>query len=118
MKQTKRHIAVFVTAPDGIVARQLARAAVEARCCACAQVLPEIESHYWWEGKIESGREVLIIFKTTKIRLPALEALIRREHPYKVPQIVALPISSGSSSYLAWLDEETRQRKPASASTR
>ena len=56
---------------------------------------------------MESSSEVLIIFKTTKVRLADLEALIRREHPYEVPQIVALPISSGGADYLQWLDQET-----------
>ena len=81
MKATRRHLSVLVTAPDGEVARQIARAAVETRCCACAQILPGIESHYWWQGKMESSSEVLIIFKTTKVRLADLEALIRREPP-------------------------------------
>ncbi|HTI68714.1 MAG TPA: divalent-cation tolerance protein CutA [Candidatus Limnocylindria bacterium] len=108
MKTTSRHFAVFVTCPDVETARRLAMMGLEATLCACAQILPAIESHYWWQGKREQSREILVIFKTTKARLPALEKAIKKGHPYEVPQIVVLPIASGSASYLAWLDSETK----------
>ena len=64
---------VLVTAPDMKTARRLARAALDARLVACANLLPKIESHYWWQEKIDSSAEVLVIFKTSKTKLDALE---------------------------------------------
>ena len=76
MSRTQKFAIALVTAPDMKVARSLASAALKARLVACANLLPGIESHYWWEGKIETGSEALILFKTKTERLPALEKLI------------------------------------------
>ena len=65
---------------------------------------------------MEASSEVLVIFKTTKVRLTELEALIRREHPYEVPQIVALPIYSAGADYLEWMDQETHRQTRKGAS--
>ena len=96
---------VLVTAPDVKSARKLARAALEARLIACANLVPRIESHYWWQGKIEAGAEVLLMMKTTTPRLRALEKLIHAKHPYDTPEFIVLPISRGSRRYLDWVQE-------------
>jgi periplasmic divalent cation tolerance protein len=95
--------AVIVTAPDAKTARGLAKAALNARLVACANLVPEIESHYWWRGRLESSGEVLILFKTTKAKLKALEKLIVTKHPYETPEFIVLPITAGNERYLAWL---------------
>ena len=94
---------VLVTAPDLKVARHLAREALRARLVACANLIPKIESHYWWQGQVESGAEVLLLFKTTKARLAALEKFILAEHPYDTPEFVVLPLTSGARRYLDWI---------------
>ena len=93
---------VWVTAPDLKVARRLARAALDARLVACANLVPNLQSHYWWQGKLESAREVLILFKTTTRRLAALEKLVLALHPYDTPEFVALPVRQVNQRYLAW----------------
>jgi len=108
MAATRGHFVVLVTAPDLKTARRLARAALTARLAACANLVPKIESHYWWQGKLESGAEVLIIFKTTRARLAALEWLILAEHPYDTAEFVALPITNGSARYLAWVGDSVK----------
>lgn len=95
----------LVTAPDMKTARKLARAALEARLIACANLVPRIESHYWWQGKMERGAEVLLILKTTATKLPRLEKLILAEHPYDTPEFIILPLTGGNRRYLAWLSE-------------
>ena len=101
---TSRHARlVLVTAPDLKTGRKLAQAALEKRLVACANILPRLESHYWWQGKLESSPECLILFKTTTQRLPALERLILDRHPYETPEFVVIPILGGSSAYLNWL---------------
>jgi periplasmic divalent cation tolerance protein len=102
---------VLVTAPDLKTARKLARAALQARLIACANLVPGIESHYWWQEKIERGAEVLLILKTTRKALAALEKLILAQHPYDTPEFVVLPISQGNRRYLNWLSRSC-QAKP------
>ena len=96
---------MLVTAPDLKTARKLARAALEARLIACANLVPKIESHYWWQGKNMSGAEVLMLLKTTTARLAALEKLIVSMHPYDTPEFLVLPISRGNKRYLDWVAE-------------
>jgi len=103
MKLTGRFAVVLVTVPDVKTARTLARAALEARLIACANLMPRIESHYWWLGRIEAGAEVLLVMKTTTARLAALEKLIVATHPYDTPEFVVLPISRGNKRYLDWV---------------
>ncbi len=99
------HVVVLVTAPDLKVARKLARAALKAGLIACANLIPKIESHYRWRGSIESSGEALLILKTTRPRLAALEKLVTTQHPYNTPEFLVLPIASGSRRYLKWLTD-------------
>jgi periplasmic divalent cation tolerance protein len=92
-----------VTAPNLKTARTLAKAALEAKLIACANLIPKVESHYRWQGKIESVPEVLMILQTAKTRLAALEKLISAKHPYDTPEFLVLPLKAGSRKYLAWL---------------
>ena len=103
MKSAERFFIVLVTAPDLKTARVLARAALQARLIACANLIPKIESHYWWQGKIESGAEVLLVFKTQKSKLASLEKLILAKHPYDTPEFIVLPLSAGNQRYLECL---------------
>ena len=104
MKSAEKFTLVLVTAPDLKTARQLAQGELRARLVACANLVPKIESHYWWKGTIASGAEVLCLFKTTKTRLAALEKFVLGNHPYDTPEILAAPLSAGTQRYLQWLD--------------
>ena len=103
MQRAVKFQIVFVTAPDLKTARKLAQAALVARLAACANLVPKIESHYWWRGKLERSTEVLLIFKTTTARLAALEKLVVKLHPYDTPEFVVVNLSGGNRRYLAWL---------------
>lgn len=108
---------ILVTAPNRPTARRLARAVLEARLAACANLVPGIESHYWWQGRLERAGEVLILFKTTGDKVPALQKAILAAHPYDTPEFVVLALNSGSKRYLAWIGESVEppprgQRKP------
>jgi periplasmic divalent cation tolerance protein len=103
MKKTENHFVVLVTAPNMKIARKLAAVALSEKLIACANLVSKVESHYWWKGKIESGTEILMILKTQKSRLKALESLILARHPYENPEFLAVPVSRGSQKYLAWL---------------
>ena len=103
VKSAKSFALVLVTAPDSKVARRLARGALRSRFVACANLIPKIESHYWWQGSLETGAEVLILFKTTRGRLAVLEKFILAEHPYDTPEFVVLPLTSSARRYLDWI---------------
>jgi periplasmic divalent cation tolerance protein len=103
MKSARSFTIVFVTAPDLKVARALANAALKSKLIACSNLIPKIESYYRWQGKIESNAEVLMILKTRKSKLPALEKLILAKHPYDTPEFIVLPLSAGNKKYLDWL---------------
>jgi len=102
MKRAEAFRMVLVTAPDLKTARRLAGAALKAKLIACANLVPGIESHYWWQGKLERGHEALMVLKATRRTLPALERLMIELHPYDTPEFVVLPVSHGSVRYLAW----------------
>jgi periplasmic divalent cation tolerance protein len=100
----KPHFAIaLVTAPDLKTARKLGRAVLKGRLAACVNLVPKIESHYWWQGRIESGPEVLLLIKSSTARLAALEKCILGLHPYETPEFVIVPISAGNKRYLDWL---------------
>jgi len=107
MKSAIPFAIVLVTAPDLKTARALARAALSARLIACANLVPNIESHYRWHGKIESSAEVLLILKTHKSKLATLEKLVLAKHPYDTPEFLVLPVSTGNEKYLGWLAQNS-----------
>ena len=98
-------IVVFMTAANGEEATRLAEMLVGAHLAACVQILPEMESVYRWEGKIERQSEVLLIAKTTRGKFDDLEREVRALHSYDTPEIVAVPIVTGSAPYLEWLSK-------------
>jgi periplasmic divalent cation tolerance protein len=82
---------------------RLARLLIERRLAACVQVLAPMISIYRWRGKIEQSNEVLLLIKTARAVYPELEDAIKQNHPYETPEIIALPVESGSNDYLSWL---------------
>ena len=96
-------IVVFVTAANGEEAARLADMLVGAHLAACVQILPEMESVYRWQGKIERNSEVLLLVKTTRGKFDELEREVRALHSYETPEIIAVPVVTGSAPYLEWL---------------
>ena len=103
MQRPGEFYCVFVTAPNITVARKIAAAALKERLAACANLIPKIESHYWWQGRLESSAEVLIVLKTTKDRLEDLERNVIKNHPYDTPEFIALKLDHGATKYLDWI---------------
>jgi periplasmic divalent cation tolerance protein len=101
--ETPNAIAVFMTAANSEEGSRLAEVLVSERLAACVQILPEMESVYRWQGKIERQKEVLLIAKTLSAKFAALETAVRALHSYETPEIVAVPLTAGSPAYLAWL---------------
>ena len=99
-----QHIVVFVTARDKKEAAGIARGLLEARLVACANIMEGVSSLFWWEGKIDSGSEVLLILKSRKPLLKKIVGKVKSLHSYQTPEIIAMPIVGGSKDYLAWID--------------
>lgn len=104
-RRDPQFVIVLVTAPDKKSARLLGKAALEAKLAACANLIAGIESHYWWQGKVENSAEVLVLFKTSAKHLDRLERLIIEHHPYDTPEFVVLPIWKGNTRYLQWIEQ-------------
>ena len=96
-------IIVFMTASNGEEAARLADMLVGAHLAACVQILPEMESVYRWQGKIERAPEILLLAKTTKSKFEEIEREVRALHSYDTPEIIAVPVVAGSAPYLDWL---------------
>jgi periplasmic divalent cation tolerance protein len=94
---------VFVTAPDAETGARIARALVEERLIACANLVPGVRSIYRWEGKIADEAEVLLVLKTPASRCAEVAARVKALHPYALPEVVALPVVDGSEAYLDWV---------------
>ena len=101
--QASDPIVVLMTAGSREEAARLADILVTARLAACVQILPEIESVYHWQGKVERAAEILLLAKTTAENFTALEVAVRSLHSYETPEIIALPVTATSAPYLEWL---------------
>ena len=99
-------IVVIVTVSGPEEGHRISRAILTCRLAACVTVIPQIESMYWWEGKIVQEREAIMVCKTTKAQFEPLEQKIKDLHSYQVPEIIAVPLVNGSSQYIEWIKGE------------
>jgi periplasmic divalent cation tolerance protein len=100
-------ILVISNLPDQESAETLAQLVIEQQLAACVNVLAPCTSVYRWQGKVETSPEVPVLMKTTRERYAALEAAIKANHPYELPEIIAVPVAFGLPAYLAWVAAET-----------
>jgi len=103
-------ILILTQMPDRASAQSLARSLVESRLAACVSIGAPVESLYHWRGQIETAEEVPVAVKTRADRYAAVEAAIREQHPYELPEILAVPVVHGLGPYLDWIAGETVER--------
>jgi len=101
---------IYTTYPSLVEAERIGKAVLERRLAACVNILPGMISHYWWEGAIERGEEVVMIIKTRAALAESVRAEVKAMHSYTVPAILVLPIAGGEPTYLDWLMAETEAR--------
>jgi periplasmic divalent cation tolerance protein len=107
--EDRAHIVVFITTATVEEAQRIANILVRSRKAACVNIVPGAHSMFRWQGKIDSADEALLIVKTREALLDELIGLVKENHSYEVPEIVALPIVGGNPDYLQWLDAETEK---------
>lgn len=95
---------IFMTASSPEEARKITDKLLNEKMIACANVIPKVESRYWWEGKIETSNEALVIMKTVEGNFKKIEEKIKEIHSYEVPEIISVGISGGSEEYFRWID--------------
>jgi periplasmic divalent cation tolerance protein len=104
--QQSGYIVVLITAKDAGEAQKIANALLKRRQAACVNIVPEVDSRFWWQDRLNSARESLLIVKTRESLLPDIIKSVKKLHSYDVPEIIALPVVGGSKEYLDWLDRE------------
>ncbi|OQW35207.1 MAG: hypothetical protein A4E19_16675 [Nitrospira sp. SG-bin1] len=102
-----RVIVVMVTTANQEEAAKIADQVVRSRLAACASEIPSVRSTYWWGGKMMNDQEALLLIKTTSDKFDSIQEAIRKIHSYKVPEIIAIPVTHGFPPYLEWVHRET-----------
>ena len=108
-------IIILITAQDAEEAENIAELLLVQRMAACVSIVPNVNSSFWWEGKIDKARESLLIVKTESIRLQEIIQSVKTVHSNTVPEIIALPIIGGNQDYLDWIDNEVSRAGKAEA---
>ncbi|MFH0956470.1 MAG: divalent-cation tolerance protein CutA [Candidatus Aenigmatarchaeota archaeon] len=101
-------VLALTTFPDSKSAEKFAQSSLKAGLAACVSIVPGVTSIYRWKGKIEKGSELLLIMKTSKGKVKALEEAVKKGHPYELPEFLSVP-AEGSGEYMAWIGKETRR---------
>ena len=102
------HVLVYITAADRREARRLGTALLRERLVACINLVGPIESYYWWQGKVETAREWLLLAKTRASLTAQVIARVKVLHSYQTPCVVTLPLTAGNPAFLKWIGQETR----------
>jgi len=105
----ERAVFVYTTWPSVVEAEKAGRAIVERRLAACVNILPGMISHYWWEGALERGEEVVMIIKTRASLAESVRQAVKEMHSYTTPAIVVIPLESVDQAYLGWMFSETEE---------
>lgn len=103
------YIVILVTCANKIEARRISKGLLRQRLCACVNIAGSVESSFWWKGKIDKAKELLLVIKSKKEKLAKIIKLVKSLHSYEVPEIIALPIITGYKPYLEWIDDVVRK---------
>jgi len=103
------YIVIFITAQDLTQARKISQQLLEQHLAACVNILDGVQSAFWWQGKVDSAAEVLLVVKSHRQFLAEIMHRVKTIHSYDVPEILALPVLDGNPQYLQWIDESLQR---------
>jgi len=101
-------IVVLMTVPGQEEAQRISQSLLKEKLVACVNVIPEVHSLYWWQGKIDNADEVLLVAKSRKSYFDKIKDCVRTHHSYEVPEILALPVVGGNDEYLNWIEQSLK----------
>ena len=105
------NIVILITSPSSEEAQGIAELLLSQRQAACVNIISGVESRFWWQGKLESAKESLLIIKTKASQLEEIVIAVKQVHSYAVPEIIALPVVGGNADYLDWIQNEVKDGK-------
>jgi len=108
MAASEKYLLILTTCPDIPAAERIASELVDKSLAACVQLLPGMKSFFRWQGKVENADEILLLIKTVTEKYTEIENIINSLHSYEVPEIIAVPITTGLRDYLSWIDDNTK----------
>jgi periplasmic divalent cation tolerance protein len=109
MNDEVKHILVLSTCPGSISAKKIARDLINEKLAACVNIIPGVQSFFTWVGKVDSANEHMLVIKTTLDLYDAVEKRLKKQHPYELPEIIAVPIHTGLAGYLDWISTNTKK---------
>jgi periplasmic divalent cation tolerance protein len=112
--KNEENVVIFITTGTDKEAHRIANMLLNQRKAACVNIVPEVTSIFWWQDKLDSAQESLLMVKTRISLLNEIVSMVRKIHSYDVPEVIALPIIGGNPDYLEWIGKEIRQSEPNS----
>ena len=106
--KTSPFVVLLITTATAEEAQRISRVLLEQKKVACVNIVPKVNSFFWWQGKLDSAEESLLIVKTKASQLSEIVPLVKEIHSYDIPELIALPIIGGNQDYLEWIQKEVR----------
>ncbi len=106
--ESSPYIVLFITTATAEEAQRISRVLLEQKKVACVNIVPRVNSLFWWQDKLDSAEESLLIVKTKASLLSEIVPLVKKIHSYDIPELIALPIIGGNQDYLDWIQKEVK----------
>ena len=100
-----QYCVILTTVPHSESGKALAQGLLQNSLAACINIIPGLESYYYWQGELQQDSELQLLIKSNHSKLEDIESYLKNHHPYELPELLVLPVQSGSSEYLNWMNK-------------